>query len=156
MRLNNIMPKGAGLLPTFGQTITVYNQYVDSVSKVTKWFRTVLENCFYKNDNKSVTVGTTAIKSDNVIVRVPESEKFLPRYEWEKIPTDLMPEYFTLSTGDMVINGYADDEIKDAAGQRASDVLAKYKKLGGAITIKQVNINTGGGRLLPHYYVSGV
>lgn len=137
-------------------TITLYNRYEDSVTGVITWHRTVLSNCFYKETGQKIKIGQVELESDNVTCRIPENNKFKQAYEWMKLPNDEMSSYFTLNTGDIVVKGEVDDEINDyLSGHRSSDFLNKYKYR-GIFRIENVGINTGTGRGLPHYYISGV
>lgn len=63
---------------------------------------------------------------------------------------------FTLNTGDIIVLGEVTDEIDDyVKGQRASDLIAKYKKLQGCIEIESFTIDTGISRCCEHYLVNG-
>lgn len=138
------------------KTLTVYNKYTNPLTQVITWYRTVITNCFWKNTSDKVLVGTVTLETNNIIARLPIQNNFKPRFEWEKIPNDKMSDYFTLSSGDIIVLGEIDDEIDEyTQGKRLNDFLNKYKKL-GVMTVQEFADNTGVGRNNEHYYVKGV
>ena len=91
------------------------------------------------------------------ICRIRKNDAFLEKHEWITKPNDEMSNYFTLAEGDIIVKGEVDDEIDEyTAGQRSTDLIAKYKKLQGCFEIKQWSNDTGGGRGNEHYFTSGV
>lgn len=137
-------------------TITIYNKYVDAQTQVEKWYRHVIENCFWKASNNKVTVNDTIIDSSNVICRIPKSGEYLDKPEWESLPNDKMSDYFTLGQNDIIIKGDINFEIDEyTKGKRSTDLLEKYK-LYGKMQIEQFSINTGSGRNNEHYFVTGI
>lgn len=136
-------------------TITVYNKYEDQTSRQITWYRTVIQNCFWKYTGNKIVVGETAIDTNTTLCRVPLHPAFLEKYQWTDTPNK--SEHFTLSPGDIIICGEVNDVIDEyAAGKRSSDVLEKYRKLQGSMMIDKCASNTGPGRGLEHYYVRGV
>ena len=139
------------------KTLTIYNKYIDAQTHVTRWYRTVVHDCFWKYVGDKVRVNDVTIDTDNTICRIPQNDKFLTKYEWEQQPNDLMENYFTLGLDDIIVAGEVDDEIDEyTKGQRSTDLVTKYKALQGCMRVEQVADNTGLGRCLPHYYVKGV
>ena len=137
-------------------TITLYNRYEDAATSLVTWHRTVIHGCFMKNANNKVSIGQTVLETNNIIVRIPESDKFKPYGEWINTPNDLMGDVFTLHQGDIIVKGEVDDDINEyASGKRATDFMDKYKNLGVCLTVSDWQDNTGVGRVAPHYYVSG-
>lgn len=137
-------------------TITVYNRFEDPQTQVVRWYRTVLENCFWKNDFQRLKMGDVEVKTDSVVCRIKENPKFLEKQDWVLQPNDKMSQYFTLAQGDIIVRGEVADEINEyQAGYRSSNIIEKYKWQ-GCILIDRVSINTGAGRGLPHYHVEGV
>lgn len=136
-------------------TITVYNKYEDPATRRITWYRTVLENCFWKYTGNKIVVGETTLETNTTLCRVPKNEAFLEKYLWNDEPDKL--GHFTLSAGDIIVKGNVADTIDEyASNQRSSDFIAKYKKLQGCMVIEQCAVNTGLGRGLEHYYVRGV
>ena len=138
-------------------TVTIYNKYSDPITNITRWYRTVLSNCFWKRTTEKISLNNTILESDNVICRIPENESFRQKYDWLQIPNDQMQNYFTLGIGDIIVNGEVADEINEyTAGTRSNDVLKKYADL-GTMTIESVRINTKTGVLFNrHYLAKGV
>lgn len=138
-------------------TITVFNKFVDPITNIVRWYKTVLLNCFWKRTVEKMTVGNTIIETDTVICRIPENANFRLKYDWLKIPNDQMNNYFTLGIGDIIINGSIDDDINEyTSGSRSTDILQKYADL-GVMTIESVRINTKSGVVFNrHYLAKGV
>jgi hypothetical protein len=136
-------------------TITVFNKYEDPTTRRITWYKTVLQNCFWKNTGNRIVAGETTLETDSTICRIPLHPQFLENYQWNDIEDKSLN--FTLSTGDILVRGEVTDEIDEyASGVRSSDILTKYKKLQGCMVIDKCAINTGLGRGLEHYYVRGV
>lgn len=136
-------------------TITVFNKYEDPATRKVTWYRTVLENCFYKNTGNRIVVGETTIETSNTLCRIPINSAFLEKYEW--VDVEDKSKYFTLGAGDIIIKGNVIDDIDEyVAGHRSSDVVAKYKKMQGCMVIEQYTISAGLGRGQEHYFVRGV
>ena len=137
-------------------TLTVYNKHEDKLTNIITWYRTVLTECFWKYTGTKVTVNDVVLETNNTIARIRENENFREKYVWEELPSDQKALYFTLSEGDIVVNGEITDEINEyQKGHRSSDLLAKYKPLRGCIEIEAVAINVGTMRVDPHYWVKG-
>lgn len=138
-------------------TITIYNKFTDPQTRVISWYRNVIPNCFWKYTGDKITVGETVIETDNSICRIPKSDMYLDKYQWENTPNNEMSDYFTIGIGDILVKGEVTDIINEyEAGHRSSDFLAKYKKLQGCMVVEAYSINTGTGRGSEHYYVKGV
>lgn len=138
------------------KTITIYNKYQDKQTQVVRWYRFTVDNCFWKNVSSKITVGDTVLETYDLVCRIPQSDLFLPPYQWEELPNDKMSNYFTLSKGDIIVLGEIKDEIDEySKNKRSTDFLAKYKDLQGCMTIDRVSINTDTGMLNPHYHVRG-
>lgn len=136
-------------------TITVYNKFEDQTTRIITWYRTVLQNCFWKYTGNKIVVGETTLETNSTMCRVPVHPAFLERYLWNN--TADKSTCFTLGTGDIIIKGEVNDEINEyASGYRSSDILTKYKKCGECMVIDKCAMNTGLGRGLEHYYVKGV
>lgn len=137
-------------------TITIFNRYEDAQTQLIRWYKTEIPNCFWKNNFQSFKMGEVTIKSDGIICRIPENDKFKEKQEWDAIPNDKMSKYFTLAHGDIIVRGKVDDVIDEyTSGIRSSDFLAKYKYR-GCMVVDNFVINTGIGRGLPHYHVEGI
>ncbi len=137
-------------------TLTIYNKFTDSQTNVVRWYRTVVENCFWKYTGNKVKVNEVTIETDDTICRIPQNNRFLLRHDWESIPNDQMGNYFTLGLGDIIVAGEVDDEIDEyTKGHRSTDLITKYKALQGCMQVKEATVNVGMGRCLPHYYAKG-
>lgn len=138
-------------------TITIYNKYTDPQTQIIKWFKTVIDNCFWKYTGDKISIGATVIETNNIICRIPKNDKFLESYLWNDVPNDQMNQYFTLGVGDIIAKGNIEDEIDEyKSGKRSSDFIYKHKKLQGCMEIEEIAINVGAGRCNEHYYAKGV
>lgn len=142
--------------PWWTDTITIYNKYTDPTTQAIRWYRSVVENCFWKDSDVKLSVGSVIIEGNSTICRIPENDKFLERYQWEALSNDKMSSYFTLGVGDIIIRGNVNDIVDEyIKNHRSSDLVAKYKRLQGCMEIQKVSINTGNLKCMPHYLVRG-
>lgn len=138
-------------------TLTIFNRYEDPQTYVIRWYKTIVENCFWKYTGNKINVGEIVLETNNTICRIPKDDRYLDKYQWLSLPNDTMANYFTLSQNDIIIKGEVSDEINEyKSGKRSSDILSKYKALQGCIQIEEVGNNTGIGRCDEHYWVRGV
>ena len=136
-------------------TITVFNKYEDPATRRITWYRTVLHNCFWKYTGNKIVVGETTLETNTILCRIPHSSAILEKYQWNDMVDK--SHYFTLSAGDIIIKGNVTDALDEyVSGQRSSDLLTKYRKLQGCMTVERYADNTGEGRGSEHYYVRGV
>lgn len=138
-------------------TVTIYNKFQDPQTKIVTWYKTVLRGAFWKYVGETVNIGKTTLATNDIVCRIREDARFLPKYEWVKIPNDKMSDYFTLAKGDIIVKGKIDDDISEyESGKRATDLVAKYKELQGCMVVEEFAIDIGAGRCNPHYRVRGV
>lgn len=140
-------------------TLTIFNRYEDPQTQLITWYRytTPMNSCFWKYVGDKINVGNVTLETNNIICRIPKNSSFLEHHVWITKPNDEMANYFTLSPGDIIVRDQVDDIINEyQAGQRSTDILKKYKKLQGCMTIEEVGINIGDGRVNEHYYVKGI
>lgn len=138
-------------------TITIYNRYEDPQTQLVRWYKHVVEKCFWKYSGDKVTVNNVVLDTNNIICRIRVDKQFLEKHQWVLVPNDEMSNYFTLSQGDIIVKGEVDDEIDEyQSGKRSSDLKKKYKSLQGCMEIQEWSNNTGGGRGNEHYYARGI
>lgn len=138
-------------------TLTIYNKYEDPITNLITWYRTVVEGAFWKYVGDKVTINDTVLETKNIVARIRKDPRFLPHHEWIALPNDVMSDYFTLSEGDIIVKDAVDDVINEyQSGHRSSDLLGKYKKLQGCMSIETLAINVGAGRCDEHYRVKGI
>lgn len=142
-------------LPFADTTITLYNKHegkdVATGKTFTRYLRTVLEGCTWGKSDAVMTVGTVTVGSDDFRVQVPEDDAYIDPWEWAEMPNDVMPTYFTIQPGDVVVNGEVDDEIPYNTSPTA--LLAKYKNR--VFTARLTSNNTGANKPLGHYVLQG-
>ena len=136
--------------------VTVFNKYEDPQTNIITWYRTVVDECFWKNTGIKVRLGNVELDTDTVICRIPIKDNFLEYFKWVATPNDKMDNYFTIKQGDILVKGIVTDTIDEYDFTKSSNELIKKYKGQGCIIIDRFGINTGQGRGLPHYYASGV
>ena len=138
-------------------TITVFNKFVDSQTQVVTWYKTVIEDCFWKSTGNRVVVGNTSLDTKNIICRIRKDTRFKEKLDWESLPNDTMQNYFTLSPGDIIVKGAVSDTIDEyTSGKRSSDLLKKYRSANYCMEIQSASNNSGEGFGNQHYYAIGI
>lgn len=144
------------------KTVTIYNKFIDSSTQQVSWYRTVVENCFWKYENNRYRIGqsynsTVILESKTIICRIPKNDKFVDKREWLEMSATERSEYFTFGINDIIVLGEVDDVINEyAAGERSNDLITKYKELQGCLQVETYIVNTGTGVGIEHYRVNGV
>ena len=147
--------------PWWDKTITIYNKYVDPTNQRISWYRTVVENCFWKAQNLMFSMGrygvsTIGVLTENktIICRIPKQDNYVSKRVWDK--TADKTGYFTLANEDIIVLGEVDDVIDEySPGQRSNDLITKYKKYDECLTIDIYADNVQTGVNLEHYRVTG-
>lgn len=138
-------------------TITIYNKYENTSTNVITWYGTVIPLCFWKYVGDSINQTLTQEDKYDTICRIPENPLYVPNYLWKDLSELDKASHFTVNLDDIIIKGYVTDTINEyTAGKRSTDIIDKYKKLQGCITVKEFAIDTGEGRCLPHYRIYGI
>ena len=138
-------------------TVTLYNKSEDPNTQLITWYKTVLPNNFWKNAHNKINVGETILETNNIILRVPQSDLFKEYGQWLLTSSDNKSMYFTFNQGDIIVKGEVEDIINEyETGHRSTDLLEKYKRQGDCFQIESFQNNTGKGRGTPHYYIRGV
>ena len=137
--------------------ITIYNKYTDAGTRVVTWYKTVIDKpmCFWKEVGDKTIVGNVTVDTKSIIVRIPQSSKYATPQEWWWL-TDKSTK-FTLQQDDILVLGVCEDTIDEyTSGKRSTDLLAKYRRFGGIMEIKQIANDTMSGMLFKHYLVKGL
>ena len=147
--------------PWWDKTITIYNKLVDPTTQRISWYRTVVENCFWKAQNLIFSMGRYGVSTIGVLTenktitcRIPKDDRFVSKREWKELQD--RSGHFTLSNGDIIILGEVEDVIDEyTPGQRSTDIVTKYKGEDACLTIDTYvdNVQTGVG--LEHYRITG-
>ena len=144
------------IFPWWNTTITIFNKYEDTQTRIITWYKTVVKNCFWKVSGNIVYLNDSKLDTDTLTVRIPKDDRFLDKYLWIDIPSTEKAQHFTLSTGDIIVKGTVQDEINEyTSGHRSSDFLQKYKDLQGCMIVNTFSDYSGIGRGQPHYLVYG-
>lgn len=108
----------------FNDTITVVNRYIDPLTRLDRYNKTVLDGCQWtRKTTKTVVNGTIEI-DDSVELTIPYREGYLPPKQYAKIPNDEMANYWTLNSDnnlDIIVLGLIDGDVTSVA-----DVKQQY------------------------------
>lgn len=138
-------------------SITVYNRHIDQQTDVVSWYRHNINGAFWKYIKDKITMGETVLETNKIVCRIRKNENYLDKYEWEQLPNDIKPSYFTLAQGDIIVKGTVDEDINEyISGHRSTDIIAKYKALQGCMEVDLATNNTGRGRGQEHYLAEGI
>lgn len=138
-------------------TVTVYNKYEDAQTGIVTWYKTILTDCFWQLTGTEIKVGETNLNSKAITCRIPKDSKFLEKQDWIKLPNDEMSNFFTLSTGDIIVKGECDFVIDEyTKGHRSTDLLNQYHDYQACMEITKFSNNTGIGRNNEHYFTQGM
>jgi hypothetical protein len=139
------------------QTITVYNKTTDPITRIVKWHKHTISNCFWRDLASKVKVGDVVLETDTIVCRIPQQDNFLEQYAWVELTDDEKGSFITLGIGDLVVKGNIVDEIDEyTSGKRSTDLVSKYKRLQGCFEVQKISMNVSTGMLNPHYHISGV
>lgn len=132
----------------WNQTITICNKLSgkDSATGLDTWKKTVLHNCFFKQETIRNITGTSVSVGNTVIARIPENPDYKPYSIWKNDISD----GFTLSVGDYIFLGELEDEIT------ASNIVTLFNsKKPHSFLVRAVSDNSNFG-ILNHYKAEGV
>lgn len=133
-------------------TVTLYNKYESSSGEIT-WYRTILKGCFWKYVTDYQRVDDATQMTKVLLCRVRKNDKFVENYVWRDLADK--SSRFTFNEGDILVKGNVSDVISEyTKGQRASDLLKKYKDRCAEVT--EYTNNTGKERVSEHYLVRGI
>lgn len=100
----------------FTDTITLYNHYVDTLTRADKWNRTVLDRCMWRpTTTKSVIDGRIQV-DDSISLTILKRDSYIAPKEYAKLPNDQKPNYFTLDSDsnlDVVVLGNVENDITE-------------------------------------------
>lgn len=142
--------------PWWDKTITIYNKVVDPTTQRISWYRTVVENCFWKYVNNTYTIrgSNVLLETKDIICRIPKDERYADKATWKELSDK--SNSFTLANGDIIILGEVEDIIDEyTTGKRSTDIIAKYKEIDACLEIDTYVDNVRTGVDLEHYKVIG-
>lgn len=106
-------------------TLTLYSRIraAETKDRKERWVRTVLHNCFWKSQIKTVYGDVKASAQNVYVVRIPVDSRYLPYAEFAQNPVGM----FSISQGDLVILGECNEEITGESGYTAAQILNRHK-----------------------------
>ena len=147
--------------PWWDKTITIYNKLIDPTTQRVSWYKTTVENCFWKAQNVLFSMGrygvsTLGVVTENkeIVCRIPKDDRFVDKRIWKDL--DDREDHFTLANGDIIVLGEVDDVIDEyTEGQRSTDLITKYRAFDECLEIETYVNNVQTGVDLPHYRITG-
>ena len=127
----------------FDQTITIYNQTYDKVTKKTTWPKTVIHGASWAGCQR-VTTGEGLTSNDGYSVRVRARSMpkgFMLRDDYVKDPVG----HWTAQNGDVVILGEGPDVIS------STEITRQFTNQFTVIAVHTDNLT----RMLPHLRIEG-
>ena len=95
-------------------SVTIYNKYTDPTTQTVTWYRSVVDNAFWKDVNDKVTIGDTILESNKIICRIREDANYKDKYLWIDLPCEDKARFFTLGQGDIIVKGKVADEVDES------------------------------------------
>ena len=149
--------------PWWDSTITIYNKYIDPTNQRVSWYKNTVTDCFWKCTNNIYNMGRygmtslgVRVETKEIVCRIPESSKFVPKEIWETLSDGERSEYFTLANGDIIILGDVEDTIDEyTSGKHSTDLITKYKRYDKCVEIDTYIDNVRNGVGLKHYHIVG-
>lgn len=141
--------KQLSTIPFADTTITLYNQVKikNAGGKVfTKWFRTVIPNCYHKAGGITSSMGSISILDTKHVVKIPLFDKFYIPYDFSKLTNEERATAFTIATGDLIVLLEAPEIPDDFFIE--TDILTKYGSM--AFKIANTTLNIGADKPTPH------
>lgn len=131
--------------------ITIYSRYLDLITKVDKYQRTVLMGVFWES-YQAVNVRKSGLdNADRVRVFIPHQVAVIGDYRKPKAWQALGDKagFWTLQTGDKVVLGAVDYEIEKVASELE-------KRFDDVLTLTKIDDKNFGSLALRHWEVGGV
>lgn len=139
-------------MSVFNDTVTIYNHYLDKLTRLDRWNRTVLHNCMWRRTTTKTVSNNQIQIDDSVSVTIPYRSGYLPPNEYAKTPNDEMANYWTLNADsnlDIVVLGDIGVDVTD--DYTITNIKKDYDNVA---TISAVSDNTNMNHL-KHWKVSG-
>jgi len=126
--------------------LTLYNRYIDPITRAAKYQRTVIVSVFWENRKAVNRSKAGDIASDQAAVYIPFARgmNYIRPRAWQALTTKT--GRWTLQEGDVIVKGVVADEI--TTGFTVSDLEAKYDDV---LTITSVDTMDYGSQHLRHW-----
>ena len=140
-------------IPFADNSITIYNQVKvkNASGKVfTKWFRTVIPNCYVKVGGATTQQGSIILSDVKNLVKIPLFDNFKEPYSYSQLTSEEIENYFTIASGSLIVTMAVDDIIDDFS----TDLDIKKKYGTRAFTVSSTTLNIGADR--PHQHIIAI
>ena len=130
-------------------SLTIYNKFIDPVTRLEKYQRAEIEDCYWE-DRKAINrskVGAIANDSAMVVIPMVQGANYLKPVAWQALVSKTGK--WTLQTGDVMVKGAITDEISSSF-----TITALTKKYNDVITITSVDTFDSGSTRLQHWEIS--
>lgn len=129
--------------------LTIYNKYVDSVTRAEKYQRTQIKAVFWENRKAANTLRTGGqIAADQARIFIPfqRGGNYVKAKAWQALSAKT--NNWTLQEGDVIVKGLVTDEI--GTGFTVTALKAKYDDV---LMISAVDTQDAGSATMQHWQV---
>lgn len=112
--------------------LTVYNSYYEVTDGINLYFKTVIESAWFNGKVRTSVADNGIVSAEEYNARVLLSasaggKKYINAKDYQKLPVDMVPYYFTFAPGDKFVQGDIDFEIQPGVhGYSIADLEKRY------------------------------
>lgn len=117
--------------------LTIFNAYYEPLDGVDYYFKTVIPRAWFNAKVKTSVGESGIISAEEYTARIPTQQpkeftkKYINAKEYQKLPLDIIEQYFTFAPGDKFTGGALDFEVQPGvAGYGISDLERKHGHIG--------------------------
>lgn len=135
----------------FTQTITLFLKLPTEPRQ-----KVVLHNCYWGRDTAKITVGTVQLATNDIIVKIPPSDDYLPIDQWRSL-TD-KGNSWSIDTQSVILLGETDLEMSENPNVPNSKTKAQFItqfKERGIFTVAAFSDNVVKGFRTSHFLAKG-
>lgn len=127
--------------------ITIYNRYIDVVSGVDRYQRTVIKGVNWQSKRNGTVSDKGLLLADSTLVFIDKLDNYVSPKRFTKMQPMKREKYFTFAIGDKIVKGEVDFEVFGLKPYSIADLEFEFDDV---ITIKSVSELSG------HFEVEGV
>ena len=128
-------------------SMTIYNKYVDPITRLEKWQRHVINEVFWES-SKGSSFAKGINQNDNVTVYIPLNMNYMTYYVNPISFRDNPTGNWTIQTGDIIVKGTVTDSIT-----KQSELEKKYAEV---YNVTKLTPNLFGSSNMHHFQVGGM
>lgn len=152
------------MLPFANDDLTLFNK-VEGINPITNktfitWVKHFLTGCSWKKSLQALKVGNISIESNDILIQVPQSDLYVPFWEYYDLHFAQQESNFTGNLEDVLVLGHIPDNVGDIIAvngvekkKTILDIRQKYK--GRCVVCKGFEDNAKATYPLKHYLFVG-